>query len=63
MPIDPVTGILIAVDALIQLQKAATQISAMIERARAENRDITDAELADLKAARDAAIARLYPAA
>jgi hypothetical protein len=44
---------------LLAAAKIAQRSAAMISAARAQGRDITDAELAELKGARDAAIEEL----
>lgn len=53
-----VTAISVAVDLLtgiIALQEQLVKVSAMIQQAQSEGRDLTDEELALLKAARNAA--------
>lgn len=51
--------ILLAIDALLALTEAAARIGATIQRARSEGRDITDAELAQVRELRQQAVARL----
>ncbi len=50
---------LFAIDALLMLAESMTRITAVIQKARSEGRDITDAELAEVMAAREEAVKRL----
>lgn len=53
---------LIALELLVSLTKAATELSEALQRARAENRDISDDELAALRARREAAFSKVFGA-
>ncbi len=53
------TNILLAINALLALTESAARIATAIQRARAEGRDITDAELMQVRELRRQAVAQL----
>lgn len=55
---EPVTGILMAIDLAVGLYSRANQYMAAVAKARAEGRDITDEELAAAGRADDEEAAR-----